>query len=269
MSYVDVDFTVQPQYVPGYTVEHLKSFQQQKRNFKQYSDYKETYPEKDWKELAANLNAAGGNASLLTRIMNQSNEGSCVGNMAAQACEYLQARCVGKDKVIPISAISMYKMIGSSPNSGANIEDAMNRAQDSGFLPLDTPENRARFGAHVMPHTGFYTKWPTGYKTTMIKFARIEAYIIQNVAEAFSALIKGLLIGVGRAGHSIDYVDPVYPEGSLMFDYVNSWGPWGFGKAGFSAGFGRDSSRLFNEALDYCIAWEAVDPSGYDWIIAV
>lgn len=266
-KFIDVDFTQQDEFPAGYTEEHLRQFNASKGAMKKFGDNFEVIPEGNWREMANELAKVGGNAMRIARIMNQQNEGSCVGNQAAQACEYLQSRLLGRDKVIPISAISMYKQIGSSPNSGANVGDSMDRAQDTGFLPLDTPENRKIFGDHVMPHTGFYTKWPSGWKETAKKFANCEAFVCESYAEAFSAAFRGMCIGVGRAGHSILYLDPVWDEGAWFWDYVNSWGKWGFAKGIHDYGFGRDSSRYWKSALDWCIAWEAIDSSGFNFAI--
>ncbi len=266
-AYVDVDFENQPQYIPGYTREQLNTFNASKGEYKKYGDNFDTIPEGDWKELANNLQKAGGNCQRVARVMNQSNEGSCVGNMAAAACEYLQSRAVGRDKVISISAMSMYKQIGSSPNSGANVGDSMKRAIDTGFLPLDTDENKRRF-KHTMSHTGFRQSWPSGWKDTAELFANCEAFVCESYAEAFSAGLKGMCIGVGRAGHSILYLDPIWDDSAWFWDYVNSWGQWGFGKGQFEYGFGRDSSRYWKSALDWCVAWEAADTAGFEWILA-
>jgi hypothetical protein len=198
-------------------------------------------------------------------VLDQGNEGSCVVNAGAQAHMICQAKAIGLDRVVQMSAISLYKQIGSSPNSGAMVEDCIDRLADTGFLPLDTPENRARFGSHVMPPRGFHTRWPDGWKTTAAKFAGLEGFACDSVNEMVSALLRGMPVQVGRAGHSITYLEPTYEDGSLAIDYVNSWGDWGFAKGSQSSGFGRDTSRLYRESADWCYAFQAVDPSKWEW----
>ena len=260
-SFVDVDFTTQPQYVQGYTVEDVKRFQDCKSSLPKYADNFEVLSDSDLKDAAAELAKIGGNANLITRIFDQGNEGSCVGNAFTQGHQVCQARLAGKHRVIQMSAMSLYKQIGSSPNSGANIGDAMERLQDTGLLPLDTEENIKRF-KHTMSHRNFRQPWPSGWKETAALFSNLECFVAQSAQEALTAIARGRCVGVGRAGHSILYMDYVWEDGGWLFEYVNSWTEdWGYGKAGFNGGFGRDSRRLFNEACDWCVVFEAIDPS--------
>jgi hypothetical protein len=263
MAFIDVDFPNQPQYVQGYVKKPRNVYRSASKRI--FGDAFPVLNETERRDAANEMQKAGGGLSrLITRIYNQSNEGSCVGNMGGQGCEVLEAKCVGKDRVVPISAMSMYKQIGSSPNSGASVEDCIDRMADTGFLPLDTPENKARF-KHTMSHTNFRQPWPSGWKDTAIIFANVEGFWCDTVAEMETALILGMPVGVGRAGHSILYLEPFYEGTTRFIDYVNSWGQWGFGKGDFSYGFGRDSSRLFNESADWCYAFQAADPSKWDW----
>ena len=186
MPFIDVDFTTDPRYVPGYS----PKFRSHKKRFGAavFGDSFEIIPESQWRELANESEKAGGGMeNLITRIMNQGNEGSCVSNACAQAYEVLQAVLAGKDRVVPVSAMSLYKQIGSSPNSGAMVEDGIDRMNDTGFLPLDTPENKARFPM-TFPHTGFRTPYPSDWKTLAAKFAGIEGFWCNNKNEMFSAL---------------------------------------------------------------------------------
>lgn len=260
MSFVDYDFTRDPRYVAGYKPGAPD------RLFASFGDSFDLIPEKDWRELAELLKKENaGLSSLVTRIYNQGNEGSCVGNAGAQAHEVMQAKLSGRDRVVAMSASSLYKQIGSSPNSGANVGDCIDAMRDVGILPLDTPDNKRRF-AHTMPHTGFRTPFPSGWKDTAAKFAGIEGYECESVNAMVSAMLRGMCVQVGRAGHSILYLDPVYDGSTLCIDYVNSWGDWGFAKGNMDTGFGRDTARYYRESADWCYAFAAPDPSKWDWL---
>lgn len=261
-KFIDVDFTKCEQYSRGYDPKPRQDYGVCRGAF---ADSFELVPESQWREAAdAQKKAGGGISRLVTRIYNQSNEGSCVGNAGCQGLEVLQARTVGKQNVVPISAMSLYKQIGSSPGSGAMVEDGVDRLYDTGVLPLDTPANKARF-KHTMSHTNFRQPWPNGWKETAALFKGVEGYICRSVNEMISALLRGMPVWVGRAGHSILYLEVVF-EPELFVDYVNSWGQWGFGKGDFEFGFGRDSRRYYADSADWCYALEAPEPSKWTWI---
>jgi hypothetical protein len=66
-------------------------------------------------------------------------------------------------------------------------------------------------------------------------------------------------IVVGRAGHSICYVRPVYQNGKWLWKYVNSWGDeWGDAGGRFNTGFGYDSQKLFNESAQWAYVLRTV-----------
>lgn len=211
------------------------------------------------------LDAEGGSERLITRIFDQDGEGSCVGNATTQGQQVLQAKQFGKDRVVQLSAISMYKQIGSSPNSGADIGDARDAATETGFVPLDTPENRQRFGDCVMPHIGFRTAWPANWKETAKKFRVRETLVIRSIAEMETALINGHPIVVGRAGHSILYCRPTLKNGRGVI-YVNSWGKWGSAGGDFDYGFGMDTNRLVSSSAQWC--WALCSIVVPDWQVA-
>lgn len=196
--------------------------------------------------------AGGGCSQLVSRIYNQGNEGSCVANACSQAHEIIQAKQFGKANVVPLSAISLYKRIGRSPNSGAMVSDGLDEMSERGVLPLDTPENRTKFGAAVMPNTGFRTPYPTGWEATAKKFAGTEWFILESVNELVSALLLQMPVVVGRSGHSIAYCDVVYQGSDLMVKYANSWGNWG------ENGFGYDSMRLIRSSASWAFALRSV-----------
>ena len=257
-SFVDYDFTKDSRYVQGYTPGIPSG------RCAAFADSFALIPEKDWRELCEARTKAS-MAHLVTRIFNQGNEGSCVGNAGTQAHQVLQAKTLGKSAVVQMSAMSLYKQIGNSANSGAMVEDAIDRLNDTGILPLDNAANKGRF-AHTMSHTGFYQPWPSGWKDTAKKFSGIEGFACDTVAEMVSALFRGMPVHVGRAGHSIVYLDPVWLDGSLAVLYVNSWGnDWGGAGGSFKGGFGVDTARYYRESADWCYAYQAANPQAWEW----
>lgn len=246
--WIDVDFPNQPEYTRGDLGVRFDS-----KMFTRFDEAFDVIPESQWKELAAEMDRLGtGCDQLVTRILNQRNEGSCVANAWTQAHQILQALQFGKANVVQLSAISLYKRIGRSPGSGAMVSDGMDEIEERGILPLDTPENRAKFGDAVMPPTGFYTKYPPNWEATAKKFRGVEFYTIRSVAELQSALFQQFPVVVGRAGHSICYCRPVYRDGTLLDKYANSWGDWG------DKGFGYDSMRLIRSSASYCFCLRSI-----------
>lgn len=247
--FIDVDFPVQPQFTFG----DLGPAAFGKR-CQAYGDAVSVIPQSQWPELAQLAIASGGGSSqLVTRIYDQKQEGSCVANACSQAHEIVQAIQVGKENVVHLSAISLYKRIGSSPNSGAMVSDGLEEMAERGVLPLDTPENRAKFGTSVMPNTGFRTPYPANWEETAKKFRATEWFIVESLEELITALFNHHPVVVGRSGHSIAYTDPVYQDGALLVKYCNSWGT-GFGENGF----GYDSLRLIRSSASWAFALRSV-----------
>ncbi len=258
-KYIDVKFDEQPEYTFG-CIEKTEFF----GSAPYAEDVIEILPENRLIEEYEKNKAVGASAAnMVTRIYNQGNEGSCVGNATAQAIEVLQAIQFGIDNVVPISAISVYKHIGSSPNSGATIEDACEAIQTIGALPLDTPENRAKFGNIVMPHTGFRTPFPEGYEKVAADFQAFEVFKIRNTAAMKNCLVRpDIVVIVGREGHSVLYVEPeIENRRTWNADYVNSWGKWGFGKGRFDYGFGRDTMRQIEKSSYFAFGIRAIRTS--------
>lgn len=246
-SFIDVDFPRDPRYTkgdlgvrPGYACA-------------KYADNAPVIAESQWPELVRQMDASNsGLDQLVTRIYDQKNEGSCVANACSQSVEIVQCAQVGKANVVHLSAISLYKRIGSSPNSGAMVSDGLDELSERGILPLDTPENRAKY-AHVMPNTGFRTQYPSGWEETAKKFRGTEWFVCESKAEVISALLNGHPVVVGRAGHSICYTRPVYENGRLLVKYANSWAPdWN------DHGFGYDSESMIRSASGWAFALRAV-----------
>lgn len=237
-EFVDVAFDRQPQFVAGCTGPG---------DLNLFSSFESSAPmltRSQAIEIAEKRQAIGGGLErLVVEVKNQKNEGSCVGNAGTQGMQVIQAWTYGKSNVTLLSAIATYKQIGSSPSSGANVADCLTALQRVGTLPLDTPANRAAFGAHVMPATGFYSRYPDGWKETAKKFRIAEATVIRTIEGLWTALLSGIPVVVGREGHSILYVGVVYKNGKLYFLYVNSWGKWGIAAGDLDYGFGLDSEN--------------------------
>ena len=246
---IDVDFPERPEFVFGDL--GRRAFEPR---FQSYSDVVPTIPESQWPAEAEKIKAAGGGCSaLVSRIYDQGQEGSCVANACSQAHEIVQASQWGKENVVHLSAISLYKRIGRSAQSGAMVSDGLDEMAERGVLPLDTPENRARFGDCVMPNTGFRTAYPAGWEAVAAKFAAHEWFIVDTVAELITALIHQHPVVVGRSGHSIVYADPVYDGGRLLVKYPNSWSfNWG------ENGFGYDSLSMIRSSASWAFALRSV-----------
>lgn len=218
-----------------------------------YADVVPVIPESEWKGHIERLDATGGGADkFVTRIYDQQQEGSCVANACAQAHEITQAKQVGLENVIHLSAISLYKRIGSSPQSGAMVSDGLEELAAKGILPLDTPENRTRFNGVVMPNTGFRLPYPANWQTVAAQLTAEEWFIVDSMGELVTALIHQDAVVVGRSGHSICYCRPVYDGGNLLVKYANSWGSWG------EEGFGYDSLRLIRQSASWAFALRSV-----------
>ncbi len=244
LRFVDVDFTRDPRYVPG----HIAAGNVEK--FARYEDSAPVYPEKDWLGMADEIGDTGLD-SLVTRIYNQKQEGSCVANASAQAMEIMQALQFGKENVVHLSAISLYKRIGRSAQSGAVVTDALEELEAKGILPLDDEDNKKRF-KHTMPNTGFGTPYPAGWEKTAEMFKAIEWLRIESLVELVSAMFNRHSTVVGRSGHSINYTRPLNKSGKLVTKYVNSWGDWG------DAGFGYDSMSMMRSASRGAFAIRAI-----------
>lgn len=249
-EFVDVDFRKDPRYVFG----ALPLPSAKHGQFTRYGDAVPVIPESQWDGLIAKIDADGGGLDrLVTRIYDQGQEGSCVANACSQSVEICQARQFGKANVVHLSAISLYKRIGSGPMSGADVADGLGELSKNGILPLDNPENRAKFGEHVMPNTGFYGKYPDGWEATAKHFRGTEWFICQNEAELITSLLNGHPVVVGRAGHSICYTRPMKRDGSLVVKYANSWrSDWG------DSGFGYDSLGMIRSAAEWAFALRQV-----------
>lgn len=227
--YIDVDFTIDPLYTMGDNGQDPMFFGDA------YEDrYGVMSPEQIDEAIEKQDADDIGLDDLVVNIFNQGKEGSCVANAWGQAHQVLQAKQLGKDRVTKLSAISLYKQIGTSAQSGANVTRGGETMASIGILPLDTPENRAKY-KHVMPATGFSTRYPDNWKETAKLFRAHEMYRCKTVEGIFTANLRGFPVIVGRQGHSICYLRPTLYKGKRMMKYANSWGSWG------DRGYGYDT----------------------------
>lgn len=248
-KFIDVDFSKDPNYVQGYFGKQPDL----KLMMDNYGDVANVYDEATLKEAAKRIKEAGGGCSRLVKyVLNQKQEGSCVGNGTTAALQIIWAKQYGLDKVIPMSAMSLYKRIGRSAQSGAVVSDAWKEIKERGVLPLDTDENKARF-KHTHPATGFSVPLPQGWEETAKMFKGLEATICTHVNEVLSALADRCPVVVGRRGHCVCYCDLLYDD-NFVVPYVNSWGKWGSPLGHMEYGFGFDTLQVIKEASDWAFA---------------
>lgn len=184
--------------------------------------------------------------------------GNCVANATAQSHEIVQARQFGKPNVIHLSAMSLYKRIGSSPGSGAMVSDGIMEMKERGILPLDNEHNRVRFGDKVMPNTGWSTPYPSDWQPTAKHFRCTEFFSVRGTKQLVTCLLLNMPVVVGRQGHSICYVRAFIKDGRLYVKYVNSWGKWGVAGGDLEYGFGIDSEGTIAQAAQEAFAIRAV-----------
>ena len=248
-DFIDIDFRDDPAFVLGDLGRNPS-----KMMCSAADDDVPLIPESKWRAIAAQMEADGGGLDkLVVEVKDQKQEGSCVGNMVTQMHQVMQAFQFGISNVTLLSAISVYKQIGSSPSSGAMVDDAMEKMTDVGGLPLDNATNRAKFGNHVMPATGFHTPYPPGWQSTAKKFRGDERLIVQSEKSMFSCLFSGHPVGVGREGHSILYLRPIWDGSKWLIKYVNSWkSTWG------DRGFGYDTLRQLRESARWAFTLRSI-----------
>lgn len=247
-DFTDVDFSQEPEFVPG-VIDAPDLY----GSLPEYSRSVPILNEREIREAIEKMKDAGGGGSrLVTRIYDQGREGSCVANACCQAHEIVQAKQHGRHRVIPLSAISLYQRIGRSPSSGAIVREGVEELASRGALPLDTPENRERFGDKVMPNTGFYEKKPSNWEETAALLTSFEWHTLRNIWELLTALVNQDPVIVGREGHSICYAEPDYGR-DFEADYPNSWSErWG------RNGWGTDTRRQIEKSARWAAALRAV-----------
>jgi len=256
-EFVDVDFRTYPEYVAGDV--RPDNMEELCASMAAYEDSQPMIDRSQWQSVADYIaKSMGGLVFLIYMILNQGREGSCVGNAVTQGVMMKLAEQFGKLAATALSAISIYKRIGRSPSSGAMVSDALDEVRSRGILPLDTPANRAKFGAHVMPATGFHTPFPSGWEETAKQFKIDEYFVVRTYEGLISALLSGYPVIVGRDGHSITYCGVVFVNGKIYVVYVNSWGKWGMAAGEMATGFGMDSERTIRQSARWAFAIRSV-----------
>ena len=244
-EFLDVQFDKCPEWVFGAIAE------QELFGGPAYEDTDGVLSESQLIEIAERDEAEGtGGDSLIQWILNQGREGSCVGNAQTQGHMALQARKFGKEFVTRLSACSAYQLIGRSAGSGAMVSDALKMGTSYGICPLDTPENRAKFGSVVMPATGFSTRRPDGIKevSANFRFDPKGTKVVRSIGGLRSALARRHPVVVGREGHSILYLRNRRKSNAWRTRYANSWGDWG------DKGFGEDTERQTEKSASWAFA---------------
>lgn len=233
-----------------------------------FEDYfgDQVIPQSQWPGLIEQLDSTStGLEFLVTQILNQGNEGSCVAFATTQGMRVIYRAELGE--VPDLSPMSIYRNIGSSPNSGSMVSDALEWIADFGVRPSDTPQNRQKFGEAVAPMTGFYNvakyrDWPQATKDVAKKFRLAEYYTLRSVEGLMTALFKGWPCIVGRQGHSICYLRPAMRQNRIGVVYANSWGPWGFGAGSLTSGFGFDSESMVRQSASWAFCLRAMVQGG-------
>lgn len=210
------------------------------------------YPRSDWDDLLRENTSL---ETLIRWIHDQLQEGTCASNMVMCAFETCLNMTLGPANGMMMSPISVYRWIASGPQSGSGIVDNVVQMQQVGALPVDTPENRARLKAmglpehHVLQHTGYYQKFPSGWQETAAHFQIVEAYRATTFEGCVSGLFDDFTLCYGRAGHAICGVTPAKSGSTYYIKYANSWGKWGqVGDNGLQM-FGYDSESFLRNAI--------------------
>jgi hypothetical protein len=241
--FIDVDFSKQPEFVLGDLglgdVSDLCG---------DYESADEVYDDARIRDEIEKTTALDlGADRLVTRIYDQGREGACVANAFGQSNEVVQALQWGRDRVVHLSGMSLYKRIGRSASSGAMVSDGINEMVRRGILPLNNDANKALF-SHTMPNTGWSTPLPSGWETTAAMFRGHEYHIARTTNGMLTALCKNHPVVIGREGHSICYLRVMLRNGRLVVKYANSWHErWGDG------GFGYDTVSQFQKSARYAV----------------
>jgi len=205
-----------------------------------YEDAVGVIPRNEWPGLVAQQGRTM--QPLVRKIKNQGQEGSCASNGCSGAAESLYVKQFGPENWVELSAMSLYKRVASSAQSGSTINDNIREISTRGVLPADNTENRARF-KHVHSNTGFAKALPSGWEETAKLFRVVEWFDVRNMDGFISAIFRGAPVFYGRAGHAIFAVSVVYTGGEWAVKYANSWGDWG------EDGFGYDTESFVRGAI--------------------
>lgn len=197
--------------------------------FPVFEDNFDLIPENEWDDL---IEATPDLLDYSPYQHDQDGEGSCASNCTGGCYETMFVQQFGFDRFVPTSPMSLYKRVGSSPQSGSSLDSNLREMRDTGMLPLDTPENRARF-SHVFPHCGFHEEMPDGWEETASLLRIYEWWDVATLEGAVTALFKGFPGCYARSGHSIKLTKLVKKDSKRFMKYHNSWGDWGDNGCGY------------------------------------
>lgn len=199
------------------------------------------FSEAEMREHAAAQKAAGGSLPRKATLWvhDQNGDPSCTSNAALELWEERFVIQFGRQQCPKMSAMSLYNRVGA-PRSGSSLEANVREMCERGALPLDDPENRARF-KHTKAHNG-YSRNPAGWEETAKDF-RFDPENIYRLTSGDpqqfrTAQMRGFGIMYARDGHCILAKQWIFENGVWANEYLNSWSiNWG------NKGFGYDSDR--------------------------
>lgn len=220
-------------------------------------------PKSEWRGLVEKKNALKTNLrNLVVAICDQNGEPSCTSNSTVQNHQIRQAVQFGKDRVIRLSPISIYRHVGSR-NSGSSVDDNLYYLRDNGALPLDCTENASRGIQGLHPHNGYGVKEPSN-QVELRRFFRCDEWVLAQTYDEFvSMILMGYAMSYGRQGHCICSTDVDYDSrDNLVHPYANSWSDeWG------DEGFGVDSASQIRMGADWAFGCASV--SAHPWQLAL
>lgn len=208
--------------------------------FELFENDQDVIPRSQWDELLAEHDYSL--AEKYVAKIKRQKIGSCASHSSTSCLEYVTAKSVGAENVTLLSPLSVFKFVGSR-HGGSTLDANMRRISQVGVLPLDTPENREKYGDHVWPENQWSGSLPSGWESTAAKFKFTEWNEIGSFDELFSALLQWKPVYYGRAGHAIYAVRPMKKDGQYVLKYANSWGSWG------DNGYGYDTERYVSGSI--------------------
>lgn len=234
--------------------------------FAAYEDTQKVYPRSDWDGLLA---SHVGLETLVKKIKNQGQEGSCASNATGQCLEVAWNMAYGPQHWIEFSPISIYRWVAEGPGSGSTISGNLRQLRDVGMLPVATDPSKAILRAaglpdsHVLTATGYHQSFPAGWQATARFFRAAEWYDISSFEGFVSAILEGFPVCYGRAGHAICGVRVVKRNSAWTIKYANSWGDWG------EDGYGYDSESYISGSIRSYGAWALRCPILTDEFLAL